>query len=103
MAPADGRWGEELHSRHNIINLINIKYAGNRNKDVRILKSATVQAVDDKAACMLAALLEHIEGPAAPTLQNAIQKGENGTNPEYTRRKATGYHIYLLDTCCAAW
>jgi hypothetical protein len=88
---------EELHSRHEIMSMINIKYPGNRNKDVRALKSAMIQAVDDKAACMLAALLDHIEGPALTTLRNAIQKGKNGIDPEYTRRKATGCQIYLVN------
>ena len=55
---------EELHSRLEVTALIWVKYPGNRNKDIRALKAAMVQAVDDKAGCMLAALLDHIEGPA---------------------------------------
>jgi hypothetical protein len=93
---------ETLHSRVDITKLIYLNHPGAANKDVRVLKTAAVQLVEDMAACMLANLADHITGPGANTLKTLRDRGERMHDPEYTRRRDTGCSIYLLNylICC---
>ena len=93
---------EILPSRVDITKLIYMNHPGAANKDVRALKTAAVQLVEDMAACMLANLGDHIIGPGASTLKTLRDRGERMHDPEYTRRRDTGCSIFLLNylICC---
>jgi hypothetical protein len=81
---------EELHSRHEITSLISIKYPANHNKDIRALKSTTMQAVDDKAGCMLFfRLLEGLSGQAVLLVERGAGARARVHGPPSSERSTT--------------